>query len=120
MGLVKLSNRRGQSVAEYATLFAIIIGAAVAMQLYVKRGLQAKQKDSMVYMMRDALGMGAGDDFQYEPYYQSRNINQSMNQNSKMTLENGMHAVVNEYSEISYDTGAYEKQEGWDAFKNGN
>lgn len=35
-----LRSHRGQSTAEYAVLFAIVIGAAVAMQQYVKSRLQ--------------------------------------------------------------------------------
>jgi len=36
--------RRGQSTAEYAVLFAIVIGAAIAMQQYVKQRLQGSIK----------------------------------------------------------------------------
>lgn len=35
-----LRTQRGQSMAEYAILFAIVIGAAIAMQAYVKKRLQ--------------------------------------------------------------------------------
>ena len=35
-----LRTRQGQSMAEYAILFAIVIGAAIAMQQYVKSRLQ--------------------------------------------------------------------------------
>lgn len=36
----RLLGTRGQSMAEYAVLFAIVIGAAVAVQQYVKTRLQ--------------------------------------------------------------------------------
>ncbi len=36
----RLRTRTGQSLAEYAVLFAIVIGAAVAMQTYVRARLQ--------------------------------------------------------------------------------
>lgn len=35
-----LRARNGQSMAEYAILFAIVIGAAIAMQQYIKSRLQ--------------------------------------------------------------------------------
>ncbi len=35
-----IRSARGQSTAEYAVLFAIVIGAAIAMQQYVKGRLQ--------------------------------------------------------------------------------
>ncbi len=36
-----LRTKHGQSMAEYAILFAMVIGAAVAMQQYIKSRLQA-------------------------------------------------------------------------------
>lgn len=60
---MNILRRRGQSTAEYAILIALIIGVAVAMQTYVKRGLQAGIKFS-VDKVQKADGQG-----QYEPYY---------------------------------------------------
>ncbi len=37
-------NKKAQSTAEYAILIALVVGAVVAMQTYVKRGIQARQK----------------------------------------------------------------------------
>jgi len=42
--LIKL--RRSQSILEYAILIAIVIGAIVIMQVYVKRGISGRIKDS--------------------------------------------------------------------------
>lgn len=41
-----LTNKKAQSTAEYAILIGIIIAAAIAMQTYVKRGLQARVYDA--------------------------------------------------------------------------
>ena len=38
-------NKKGQNTAEYAILIALVIAAAVGMQTYVKRGLQARVHD---------------------------------------------------------------------------
>lgn len=68
---------KAQSTAEYAIILAVVIGAAVAMQTYVKRGLQARQKagtDAFTGITADFTGEGgqtakfAALD-QYEPYY---------------------------------------------------
>ena len=40
-------KRKGQSTAEYAIVIGLVIAAAVAMQVYVKRGLQGKMKDAV-------------------------------------------------------------------------
>jgi len=39
-------QKKAQSTAEYAILLALIIGAAMAMQVYVKRGLQGRVYDA--------------------------------------------------------------------------
>ena len=64
-----LKNKRAQNTAEYAILIAVVVGAAIAMQVYVKRGIQGKVKEKV-----DEVGT------QYEPYYLStdfRNTDQS-------------------------------------------
>jgi len=75
MSLRRLS---GQSTAEYAIILAVVIGAAVAMQAYVKRGLQAKQKGAVDVFTgvqgtfkEETTGKTAtfGKLSQYEPYY---------------------------------------------------
>ena len=60
--------RKGQSTAEYAIVIGLVIGAAVAMQIYVKRGLQAKMKQAVDYN-DPASGHILGGLSQYEPDY---------------------------------------------------
>jgi hypothetical protein len=38
-------TRKGQGTAEYAIVIGLVIAAAVAMQVYVKRGIQGKVRD---------------------------------------------------------------------------
>jgi hypothetical protein len=74
-----LRKIRGQSTAEYAIIIAVVIGAAVAMQVYVKRGLQARQKGAVdaftgiTTTIPKILSTGTDATFagpvQYEPYY---------------------------------------------------
>lgn len=65
--------RKGQSTAEYAIVIGLVIAAAVAMQVYVKRGLQGKIKDATDYTDASA-GAVVGATKQYEPYYQESNL----------------------------------------------
>ncbi len=67
-------NRKGQNVLEYSILIALVVGAAIAMQTYVKRGIQGRVKDAV-----DHTGAAAGDvggapltftSKQYVPYYE--------------------------------------------------
>lgn len=57
-------NKKGQNTAEYAVLLAIVIGAVVAMQTYVKRSWQGGVKFAV-----DNLKSGDSGKGQYEPYY---------------------------------------------------
>jgi len=115
MGNRFLKKTRAQSTAEFAALFALIVGAVVAMQIYVRRGLQAKQKDAVVYVMKDVLGMNDTDEFQYEPYYQSSNIVAQQSQREESHLYSGLRSNYSSYQNITYNPGSTERQEGWNA-----
>lgn len=76
--MLRRLGKKAQTTAEYAILIALVVGAVVAMQVYVRRGLQARVRDVV-----DDVDVGgqyssvpglnniftAGD--QYEPYYNS-------------------------------------------------
>lgn len=63
--------QKGQSTAEYAIVIGLVIAAAVAMQVYVKRSIQGKMKDAADYNDPAAVGIGIGSTGQYEPDYAS-------------------------------------------------
>lgn len=64
-------KKTGQSTAEYAIVIGLVIAAAVAMQVYVKRGIQGKMKDAADYTDPSAKGKYgvSGTLDQYEPDY---------------------------------------------------
>lgn len=65
-------NRKGQNTAEYAILIALVVAAAVAMQTYVKRGIQGRVADAVDHAPDTDLVAGEAIQFttkQYEPYY---------------------------------------------------
>ncbi len=74
--MIKL-NKKGQSIMEYAILVSLVIAALTGMQLYVKRGLQARIKDAsdnLPNYVQNEAGVVSGAIFneghiQYEPYY---------------------------------------------------
>lgn len=41
-----LLNKRAQSTLEYAVIIAVVVAALIAMQAYVKRGLQGKYRQA--------------------------------------------------------------------------
>ena len=112
-------TRKGQNFAEYAILIAIVIGAAMTMQVYLKRGLQAKQADAINFRPSLSLGGGATMTFsktQYEPYYvdSNANIRQSKSYRENITERGG--TTRNSINErITKERNAYERTE-WEGY----
>jgi gas vesicle protein len=65
-------SKKGQNTAEYAILIGVIVAAAIAMQVYIRRGVQARIKDAVDFTMTADDDMGGNifsANLQYEPYY---------------------------------------------------
>lgn len=62
--MTRLNSRRGQSMGEYAILFAIVLGAAIAMQQYVKSRLQGATAGTADGYMNAAAGLGGYGTFE--------------------------------------------------------
>ena len=101
--IARARNRRGQSMAEYAIVLTVVIGAIVAMQLYVKRGLQAKVRD-----VTDDVGGGlttTKHTSQYEPYYASSAMNTKQNQQGSEAYQTGGTVARKTDQEETFRTG---------------
>ncbi len=71
-------QRNGQSIAEYATLVAIVIGVVVGVKLFVQRGLQARQYDAARGFL-SAVGVNVSDEASMQAeVYTSRNNKQAV------------------------------------------
>lgn len=79
--------KKGQSTAEYAIVIGLVIAAVVAMQVYVKRGLQAKVKDAVDY--KSAGDSVTGTTSQYEPYYSSSAMTSTRTASEKAEVTTG-------------------------------
>jgi len=88
--------RKGQSTAEYAIVIGLVIAVAVAMQVYVKRGLQAKIKDAVDYNENTTLFTTV----QFEPDYLGSNMTSTRNASSteNMTTTGGVNRSSSEVS----------------------
>lgn len=87
--------RKGQSTAEYAIVIGLVIAAAVAMQVYVKRSLQAKVRDAVDYNDPAATMLTTG---QYEPYYLTSNMDNTRKESTTANTAagGGVTRTVNE------------------------
>lgn len=82
MRLFNHNGQKGQGLAEYALIFSIVVAALLAMQTYIKRGLQGKYKDAadeIIFSLRETKG-DLNLPLQYEPYYTSSKISATASQ----------------------------------------
>lgn len=109
-------DQRGQHLVEYAVLFALVVTAFVTMQVYARRGLQARVRNAT-----DALTSVSGEiggvtfsnaNPQYEPYYQE-SFGQSYQESVDREQMGGGKIVKEKVSEVTArEAGAYERQKG--------
>lgn len=76
-----MNRNKAQSLAEYAILVSIIVVTLLGIQVYVKRGLQAKYKSFV-----DGAGESVGIK-QYEPYYAQTEQTIDQKQNTTYTYK---------------------------------
>ena len=109
---------RGQTVAEYAVLLSLVIAAAVAMQIYVKRGLQARIKKgtdtftSVTGTIDSSTGTTVPFEAldQYEPYYQESQYDRYQ-ENVEQEHMGGGKIIKEKASDITAaGTGGHESQ----------
>jgi hypothetical protein len=112
-------NRKGQNVVEYSILIALVVGAAIAMQTYVKRGMQGRVKDAVDHTGSVGEVGGSALTFtgkQYEPYYQESagdvKTNRTLNEDIK---KEGEVARTGISEETRRSIGAYETIKGTEA-----
>ena len=78
-----LRSNKGQSMAEYAILFAIVIGAAIAMQQYIKSRLQGTMQGASDNYV-NAISATAG--FAATPFEPNRTIDSTSNQTDTLAM----------------------------------
>lgn len=109
-------NKKGQNIAEYAILIALVIAAAVAMQVYVKRGIQGRVADATDYAVDvevvESQPVLQFSTKQYEPYY----LDQSSTVESDRSLDEagsqrGGIARTGVTEATTRELGSYERQQ---------
>jgi hypothetical protein len=110
-------NKKGQNVVEYSILIALVVGAAIAMQTYVKRGLQGRVKDSVDFV-GNMTTSGGGEVVnltgrQYEPYYTETVA--TINSTRSVAEDTDLNGLVNR---TAVDEGSIRMQGAYDTAKN--
>ncbi|MBU1998950.1 MAG: hypothetical protein KKE64_05590 [Candidatus Omnitrophica bacterium] len=97
---MRFFSKRGQSLLEYAILFAVILSALLIMQFYIKRGYQGRLKQSA-----DSVGQ------QYAPGHTTSKIVTTSSSTTRTTTADGKMVVKVDPAKSSLD-----KTETVDAF----
>lgn len=104
-----LNAKRGQNTAEYAILIGVIVAAAIAMQIYIRRGMQARVKDAVDFTTTavDASGKIFFNQQlkQYEPYYMNTDFTTTQNGTTSQQFQPGGGVLKNTTSDITQRTG---------------
>ncbi|MBI2495487.1 MAG: hypothetical protein HYY90_05020 [Candidatus Omnitrophica bacterium] len=95
------SGCEGQHLAEYAVVIGLVVAALMAMQLYVKRGLQARYRTLADGAMRTIDAPS-----QYEPYYASSSSTTSQETSLISSYSPGGSMTRNEWSSTTTDPQA--------------
>ena len=111
----KRTKGRGQSTAEYAIVIAIVLGAAIAMQTYVRRSLQDRVADGSDQLPQIDL-TNAGIPFnailknrnQVEPLYASSKTDANTNITGNVSLA----GASGNASAVTYDAATTSNRTG--------
>jgi len=76
-------NKKGQNTLEYAIVIAVIVAALIAMQSYIKRGIQGRMKQST-----DDIGQ------QYSPQNTNGNDTTTLTATSTETISGGAQSTT--------------------------
>ena len=60
-------------------MIALVVGAVIAMQKFVQRGLQARTRDAVHYMVTNNAVSALGNTGQYVPYYEDSQYDTTRN-----------------------------------------
>ncbi|MEW6170039.1 MAG: hypothetical protein AB1472_00515 [Candidatus Omnitrophota bacterium] len=125
--LRRLFDKKGQNTAEYAIVIGLVIAAAIAMQTYVKRGLQGHVKDGTDYIQTKVQAEDAdlGKTGQYEPYYLESSFDVAKESQQLEKLSTGG-KVRKEIGETEADAGetttraadGYQKMKSYEDWEN--
>jgi len=118
-------GKKGQNTAEYAIIIALVIAAAIAMQTYVKRGVQGRVHDASDRFY-DNITTGAKDDWdkisstpvdtltskQYEPEkFSAQTTQQTLTDYERTEMETGGKVTRASRQKTTPAAGDYEKYE---------
>jgi len=108
-------NRKGQNIAEYSILIAIVVAGAITMQVYVRRGLQGRVHEAVDHagVANDVGGESLSfSGAQFEPSYLDTDGNVASTRTFQEGLSTRGETGRSAYTETTTrKTGSYEEQD---------
>ena len=97
--MFRLKNKKAQSTAEYVIVLGLVVAAVMAMQTYIKRGLQGRIKDVVDYKDNAGQAMLFSTN-QYEPNYinSTFSTNRASNETENSVSGGAVNRTTNEGS----------------------
>lgn len=86
---IRKMNRGAQITSEYAILLAVIIAVLAGMQVYMKRGIQARLMDAADYPVSSGVFITGG----FEPEYSFSNRHDIRSAASSEFMDNGLSII---------------------------
>lgn len=90
---IKLRGKNGQTIGEFAILMGIIVAATIAMQVYIRRGVQARIKDTYDYVRQVNYTADSGGDQTFSGMFSTNQYEPTFLESSLKTLQNGTRNV---------------------------
>jgi uncharacterized protein (UPF0333 family) len=81
--------KKGQSTLEYAIIIAVVVAALLAMQIYMKRGVQGKMKQSTDDIGAQFEANATSNQVDFETTADTTNVQTIQNQVTTTTLQPG-------------------------------
>ncbi len=114
-----MRSKTGQSTAEYAIIIALVLGAVVGMQTYVRRALNARIADATDNVLPDTVQTGSGEtrNKQFEPNYSESNFATDSQVGSANDVNTPANVVLSDadtdgISEVKADYGSRTSRSG--------
>lgn len=131
--MFNLRGKLGQSTAEYAVVLSLVVAAVIAMQVYVKRGMQGRLKsgtdtlnmpESEITLALDgtnSITANIASLRQYEPYYLESSYSTYSENIEQETIASDGSISKQKTSDLqARQAGGYQRQTGPDNFQSAN
>ncbi len=108
---MKLSDKKGQSTAEYAVLILLVVAAVTTMNIFIKRGQQGAIRFVVLNHLVNTGNGTLDGTVQFEPYYTESQLTTKSNQSGWVNIV-GEGKTASHTQSVTEITSGYENTLG--------